>query len=56
MTDKAEVKEKYPEDENGTNKLQKDVFRREYDEVQNQIKNLLNNMNERFDQLDKKLD
>lgn len=48
--------EKYPEDENGITKLQKDIFGKEYDAIQAQIKWYFNDLRAKFDNLDKKLD
>lgn len=48
--------EKYPEDKDGIQKLQKDIFGKQYDDVQSQIKLYFNDLRQKFDQLDKKLD
>lgn len=48
--------EKYPEDQDGIQKLQKDIFGKQYDEIQSQIKLYFSNLREKFDHLDKKLD
>lgn len=48
--------EKYPEDKDGIKKLQKDIFGKQYDDVQSQIKLYFSDLRTKFDQLDKKLD